>query len=82
MLPPKSAQARPLETPLELGDPNCPSSTKLQTTFPHAGNLGQPILSILDRRFRHTLQALHSYAQVTQITVGLSESTEDQAHVP
>ena len=34
MFPPKSPQAHPLETPLELGDPNCPSSRKLQTTFP------------------------------------------------
>ena len=34
IFPPKSPQARPLETPLELGDPNCPSSRKLQTTFP------------------------------------------------
>ena len=33
-VPPKSPQAHPLETPLELGDPNCPSSRKLQTTFP------------------------------------------------
>ena len=41
------------EPPLELGDPNCPSSRKLQTTFPRAGDLGQLILSILDRRFRH-----------------------------
>ena len=32
--PPKSPQAHPLETPLELGDPNCPNSRKLQTTFP------------------------------------------------
>ena len=31
MFPPKSPQAHPLETPLELGDPNCPSSRKLQT---------------------------------------------------
>ena len=31
MFPPKSPQAHPLETPLESGDPNCPSSTKLQT---------------------------------------------------
>ena len=53
MFTPKSPQARPLETPLEFGDPNCPSSRKLQTTFPRAGNLRQPILSILDRRFRH-----------------------------
>ena len=34
MFPPKSPQANPLETPLELGDPNCPRSRKLQTTFP------------------------------------------------
>ena len=34
MFPPKSPQADSLETPLELGDPNCPSSRKLQTTFP------------------------------------------------
>ena len=34
MFPPKSPQAHPLETPLELGDPSCPSSRKLQTTFP------------------------------------------------
>ena len=33
-LPPKSSQAHPLETPLELGDPNCPSSRKLHTNFP------------------------------------------------
>ena len=33
-VPPKSPQANSLETPLELGDPNCPSSRKLQTTFP------------------------------------------------
>ena len=32
--PLKSPQTHPLETPLELGDPNCPSSRKLQTTFP------------------------------------------------
>ena len=38
MFPPKSPQARPLETPLELGDPNCPSSRKLQTTFPSHNN--------------------------------------------
>ena len=31
MFPPKSPQAHPLEVPLELGDPNCPSSRKLQT---------------------------------------------------
>ena len=29
-----SPQAHPLETPLEFGDPNWPSSRKLQTTFP------------------------------------------------
>ena len=34
MFPPKSPQANPLETPLELGDPNCPSSRMLQITFP------------------------------------------------
>ena len=34
MFPPKSPQADPLETPLELSDPNCPGSRKLQTTFP------------------------------------------------
>ena len=33
MFPPKSPQANPLEMPLELGDPNCPNSIKLQTTF-------------------------------------------------
>ena len=44
--PPKSPQAHPLETPLELGDPNCPSSRKLQTTFPehntHHAQLEKP----------------------------------------
>ena len=34
MFPPRSPQAHPLERPLEFGDPNCPSSRKLQTTFP------------------------------------------------
>ena len=34
-VPPEDPQANPLETPLELGNPNCPSSRKLQTTFPH-----------------------------------------------
>ena len=46
MFPPKSPQAHPLETPLELGDPNCPSSRKLQTTFPshntHHAQLEKP----------------------------------------
>ena len=46
MFPPKSLQAHPLETPLELGDPNCPSSRKLQTTFPshntHHAQLERP----------------------------------------
>ena len=45
-VPPKRSQAHPLETPLELGDPNCPSSRKLQTTFPshntHHAQLGKP----------------------------------------
>ena len=45
-VPPKSPEARPLETPLELGDPNCPSSRKLQTTFPshntHHAQLEKP----------------------------------------
>ena len=45
-VPPKSPQANPLETPLELGDPNCPSSRKLQTTFPshntHHAQLEKP----------------------------------------
>ena len=44
--PPKSPQAHPLETPLELGDPNCPSSRNLQTTFPshytHHAQLEKP----------------------------------------
>ena len=44
--PPKSPQANPLEMPLELGDPNCPSSRKLQTTFPshntHHAQLEKP----------------------------------------
>ena len=31
---PPEEQAHPWEMPLELGDPNCPSSRKLQTTFP------------------------------------------------
>ena len=46
MFPRKSPQAHPLETPLELGDPNCPSSRKLQTTFPehntHHAHLERP----------------------------------------
>ena len=46
MFPLKSPQAHPLETPLELGDPNCPSSRKLQTTFPshntHHAQLEKP----------------------------------------
>ena len=46
MSPPKSPQANPLETPLELGDPNCPNSRKLQTTFPshntHQAQLEKP----------------------------------------
>ena len=53
IFPWKSPQARPLETPLEFGDPHCPSSKK-QTTFPRAGNLGQLIpIILLDWRFRH-----------------------------
>ena len=46
MFPPKSPQTHPLEMPLELGDPNCPSSRKLQTTFPshntHHAQLEKP----------------------------------------
>ena len=46
MFLPKSPEAHPLETPLELGDPNCPSSRKLQTTFPshntHHAQLEKP----------------------------------------
>ena len=33
-VPPEEPKAPRLETPLELGDPNCPGSRKLQTTFP------------------------------------------------
>ena len=33
-VPPDEPQAHPLETPLELGDPNCPNSRKVQTAFP------------------------------------------------
>ena len=32
---PEEPQANPLQPPVELGDPNCPSSRKLQTTFAH-----------------------------------------------
>ena len=46
MFPPESPQAHPLETPLELGDPNCRSSRKMQTTFPshntHHAQLEKP----------------------------------------
>ena len=45
MFPPKSPQAHPLETPLELGDPNCPSSRKLQTGV-HSTTLA-PLRAIL-----------------------------------
>ena len=45
-VPPEEPQAHPLETPLELGDPNCPNSRKLQTTFPshttHHAQLEKP----------------------------------------
>ena len=44
-VPPKSPQAHSLETPLELGVPNCPSSRKLQTGV-HSTTLA-PLRAIL-----------------------------------
>ena len=45
-VPPEEPLSKALETPLELGDPNCPSSRKLQTTFPshntHHAQLEKP----------------------------------------
>ena len=45
-VPPEEPQANPLETPSELGDPNCPSSRNLQNTFPshntHHARLEKP----------------------------------------